>query len=315
MRRRRASSLGAWVGSVRRRGPALAFGLWCLTVGAVPFRAAEIAVPNGSFELPTTPFVSILIDAWQKTPKPDWYPEDEVYSWDQLTGIFKNPAPSNATHIANCDGDQALWLFAVPEVGLYQDLAAPALPADVVFEVGKSYHLTVGVIGGLQGMMEGVTLELALYYVDAATNRLTVAATAVTNTPAVFADKTRFTDFQVQVPMVRATDPWAGRVMGVRLLSTVRPDLQGWYWDLDNVRLASFRLPAFTEIAQSDGQIQFTLESEPGQRFALLSSTNLLLPLAQWETLGTLTNVTGRASLSVPMTNGPACFYQARLLE
>jgi hypothetical protein len=296
---------------------ALGVGLASLTTGALVLQAAAIGIPNPSFESPATDFVNTQVESWQKPPKPDWYQEDGVFLWEQLTGVFRNQEPSNPTHIDNCDGNQALWLFAVPEVGLFQDNIDPVPPHTnhLVFETGRSYQLTVGVIGGGGSMLEGVSLELSLFYRDDASNQVTVATTSVTNTLSTFSNTTHLMDFQVQVPTVKAGDAWAGRKLGVRLLSTVGFDLQGGYWDLDNVRLTSTGEPALTEVTRTNGQIQITLESEPGQRFEMLSSTNLFLPLSQWTRLGTLTNVTGRASFVESVTNAPACFYQARQLE
>ena len=51
--------------------------------------------------------------------------KDGGFLVEQLTGLFRNPIPTNPSHIDNCDGDQALWLFAVPEVGLFQELGDP----------------------------------------------------------------------------------------------------------------------------------------------------------------------------------------------
>ena len=84
-------------------------------------RAGAFNIPNYSFESPATPYVSINIDSWEKAPKPDWYPENGPFLWTQLTGIFKNTPNGSSDHIDNCEGNQALWLFAVPDVGLYQD--------------------------------------------------------------------------------------------------------------------------------------------------------------------------------------------------
>ena len=97
--------------------------VWCSA--ALGVRAGEVTVPNGSFESPSTNYVSVIIDDWVKPPKPDWYQEGGGFLWTQLTGLFRNPISPNPSHIDNMDGDQALWLFAVPEVGLVQELGAP----------------------------------------------------------------------------------------------------------------------------------------------------------------------------------------------
>ena len=56
------------------------------------------------------------------------------------------------------------------------------------------------------------------------------------------------------------------------MLSTVATNLQGGYWDLDNVRLASILEPVLLDPVCTNGQFQFTLRSEPGLRFEILSS-------------------------------------------
>lgn len=284
---------------------------------ALGLRAGEIAIPNASFESPATNYVSVLIDDWVKLPRPDWYVEEGGFLWTQLTGLFRNPVPTNPSHIDNMDGNHALWLFAVPEVGLSQELGDSASPTveDAVFEVGQSYQLTVGVIGGGGGMREGVTLELALYYRDASSNQVTVAATSITNTTALFPSLTHFIDCTVAAPTVATADAWANRPIGVRFLSTVNTNLQGGYWDLDRVRLVASGPPMLVEVELENGEVRFTLESDPGLRFDLLASADLGLPIEAWERVTTLTNVTGRATYSEPATNSVCRWYQARQLE
>jgi hypothetical protein len=285
--------------------------------GGIGVRAGEIAIPNGSFEAPSTNYVSVLIDDWVKPPKPDWYQEGGGFLWSQLTGLFRNPIPANPSYIDNMDGDQALWLFAVPEVGLFQELGDSANPsqADALFEVGQSYQMTVGVIGGGGGMLEGVTLELALYYRDAESNQVAVASTAITNAASLFTNLTHFVDFQVAVPTVAAGDAWANRPIGLRFLSTIDISLQGGYWDLDHVRLVASGQPMLADVGLSNGDVRFTLESEAGLQFDLLASADPGLPIEEWERVATLTNVAGRATYSESATNFAGRFYRARLLE
>lgn len=197
--------------------------------------AQPLHLANGSFESPVTPFVENRLDRWQKSPKPAWYDETGGFTWDQLFGVFRNPAPAQPDHIANCDGAQAIYLFAVPEVGIHQDRVG----AGSTFEPGLAYSLTAGVIGGAGGMKPGVSLEFSLYYLDPAGNRTTVAATNIVHDPTRFPDATHFVDVTLHTPTVLPTDPWAGRPIGLRFLSTVHPELAGGYWDLDNLRLAA----------------------------------------------------------------------------
>jgi len=191
-----------------------------------------INIPNASFELPETVFVSVDIDSWQKSSKPWWYDESGGYLWIQLTGVFLNVPPTDPDYIDNCDGDQGAWLWAYPEVELFQDVTN-------TFEVGQSYHLTVGIFGGgLGGMKDGVPIEIRLYCRDAESNKVTVGATTFT----YYWDPNHvkhFNDVRLDIPPVSSTEPWADKNIGVQIISTVDPvsGLAGEFWDLDNVRL------------------------------------------------------------------------------
>jgi hypothetical protein len=295
----------------------LAVGIVAFTSWTAPLQAGTIYIPNASFESPVVapvwPYAWPQIDSWQQTP-----------SWtNDESGVFTNSA--GPYYIDNCDGNQAAFLFADPQAALFQDYdstdytnSAPTHAFDATYDVGKSYTLTVAILGGTNvelPMLEGTTLELDLYYRDCASNLVTVAATTITNSTALFSNATpHFLDFQVQLPAVKATDPWAGRHIGVQLLSTVSPELEGGYWDLDNVRLVSTVQPALLDPAWTDGQFAFTLQSETGLCFEILASTNLALPLSNWTSLGTLTNLTGAIPFLDPATNSNCRFYQARQL-
>jgi|ERR1051325_8644196 hypothetical protein len=288
-------------------------------VGLAKLEAANIPIPNGSFESPSTTFVDTHIDSWQKAPKPDWYAEGGGYTWDQLTGVFMNTSLTSADHIDNCDGNQAMWMFAVPEVGVFQDYNSidwahtmPTHDFNAAFELGKSYHLTIGVIGGGGGMVPGASLEVSLYYRDAVSNMVRIAAVNITNSPAVFSNNTHLIDFRVDVPPVRPSDAWAGQKIGIHMLSTVSSNLEGGYWDLDNVRLSSVIEPMLANPVRTNGQFKFTLHGEPGLRFEILAATNLALPPASWTSLGTLTNLTGAATFSDVAANFNGRFYRAR---
>ena len=278
-------------------------------------RAAPIPVPNASFESPVTPFVSVEVDVWQKSPKPDWYQATGEATWDQLMGLFHNPAPGSPQHIENCDGAQAAWLFAVPEVALFLDHdAAPASGFDARFEVSKSYQLTVGVIGMGGSMLEDVPLEISLYYRDDAGNPVTVAATTVINDRETLGDRTRFVDFSVQTPEVKPGDAWAGRYLGVRFRSQVSFAMQGGFWDLDHVRLQAFGRPVIEAPAWSGGQFEATIVSEPGAVLDVLASAELTRPVAEWKRVTTVTNETGTVRFTDAGASDLIRFYQARLV-
>src|SRR5882762_8178369 len=115
-------------------------------------RAGTIAVPNASFELPVTGYASPNINSWQKSAKPAWYDETGGFFWTQLTGEFKNTPANSPDHIDNCDGNQAIWMFVIPEVALFQDFDStdwqnlpPSHTFNATFVLGQSYDLTVGV--------------------------------------------------------------------------------------------------------------------------------------------------------------------------
>ena len=238
----------------------------------------SVPVPNGSFEYPATTYVSTNLVSWQRTPKPDDYDDSGEFYWHYLTGVFANTAPGASDHITNCDGAQALWLWTNPEVGLYLDGTEPGGEFPVTYVPGDELTLTVGVLGGSRGMRIGASLRLELYYLNGSEQRNPVATTEVVFTLETFPSNTRFYDFQVKVPAVKPTDPWAGKRLGIKLLSTVTPEsnLASWYWDIDNVRLTIDREASFVlNIEPSDGGVRIRWFGMPGVRYQVQSSPDL----------------------------------------
>ncbi len=296
-----------------------AFPVGLLAAGSMTMSAGPITLPNASFESPATTFVDLRIDGWERTAKPADYDESGGFQWAQLTGAFKNSAPGASDHLDNCDGNQAIWMFAVPMAGLFQDYnavdwsnAVPTHAFSAQFEVGKSYTLTAGVNGGGGNMLPGAMMELRLYYRDASSNMVVLAATAITNTPQNFPTHTHLTDFQAALPVVQAGDAWAGQHIGVLVLSTVSSNLQGGYWDIDNVRLASIREPVLTGATRTNGQFQFKLQGEPGTVFEILASSSVTTGISNWTSVGIITNQSGAAEFAEPAVNRR--FYRARQL-
>lgn len=282
----------------------------------------EIPVPNYSFESPdigtNSPYAAPELEAWEETPQPSWYDPANFDGapWYYQVGTFynlpdfTNSMQTNTAFIYNCDGVQAVYFQVVPDVGILQTLDAP-------YNAGKSYTLTVGLIGGGGGMVDGSTFQLSLYYLQDSTNMVTVAETTVTNSEALFPTDTEFVDFQVQVPPVKATDPWAGQDIGIELAATPdleNPELWGGYWDADNVRLVETTPLGLANPALGGGQLQLTVQSEPGEVFQILSTTNLSLPLSAWTNLATLTNITGTLSFVDPSPSTGQRFYTAEKL-
>jgi hypothetical protein len=299
--------------------PDLLGGVWDLD----NVRLTEtIAVPNFSFESPSTPFVDTRVDSWQKAAQPGTFDPNIFGPWDTLAGLFANTAATNADHIDNCDGNQLVYLFAYPQVGLFQDFTstdwsngAPTHAFNATFKPGKSYTLTVGLTSSSQEpLAPGSTLQLSLYYRDAASNMVTVAATTVTYDESVFTNLTHLLDFQVTVPNVKASDPWAGQNIGIQFQTTVAPNLIGGVWDVDNVRLSEVVATALTAPAMTNGQFSLTLQSEPGLPLEVLATTNISQPATNWVSIASFTNVTGTFFLTDPATNLNQRFYRAHQL-
>jgi hypothetical protein len=279
------------------------------------FSSQTIPIPNGSFESPATTYASPFMDFWQKTARPAWYDETGGFLWTQLTGQFTNTPPGAFNHIDNCDGGQAAWMFVIPEVGIFQDYDYPTNHAfNATYEIGKSYELAVGIIGTGGNMQLGATFELGLYYRDAASNMAVVAATSVTNSPSVFSNNTHFIDFHANSGFVNANDPWAGQHIGVRLRSAITDtNLEGGYWDLDNVRLAWTRAPALSNPVWTDGQLSFILQSESGMTLEIQKATEPGESI--WSSVGFVTNVSGTTSFTDTNANPGQSFYRARLVR
>jgi len=283
--------------------------------------AQGIYVPNHSFESPETDFASPFMDSWEKAPEPFWYVDPTgMFPWFAVMGQFLNTTNGAPDHIDNVDGKQAAYLFAMADVAIFQDYISiggmgtePTHEFNLKYERGNAYDLTVGVLGGGGGMSNGVPFVLSFYYRDAASNRVTVASTTITNSQTLFPTNTHLTDFQVQVPAVRGDEPWAGKHVGVQFasgLTLLDSTLFGGYWNIDNVRVRAVRNPVLKDfVVNASQEFQFTLSGEPG-RYEVLSSTDVAAPLANWSSLGVFTNATGEVSITD--TNSGHRFYRAR---
>lgn len=229
----------------KRRSLATALAIATLMAAAV-LQADPIPVPNGSFESQSgagQPFgVNINVDSWQKPPNPG-YPEGNGFFWVQSAGVFVGTAPTSPNPYSNLVGSQAAYVLAMPGAGLFQDdqttdWSGSMNGLSATYQPGNSYQLTLGVFG--KGMPENAaSLQLSLYYRDGA-NRITIGSpTSIVFNSTTFNPAGPFTlaDYSVNVPVVQATDAWAGKNIGISILAATG-DGNG-YWDMDNVRLAS----------------------------------------------------------------------------
>jgi hypothetical protein len=285
--------------------------LAAMGIGMLSLRAEFLALPNASFESPSTLFVTTLVQGWEKLPKPADYDESGGFLWDQLVGQFKNTAPGAPDHLVNCDGQQAAYLFAVPQAGIsLEPRAATGPDGPVVWEVGKAYRLTVAVLGGGGNMKEGVPLSLQLYYRDAQQGRVTLASTVVSHSAVTFPDRNHLTDFVVRVPAVRPLDVWAGQPLGIRIESTVGGESQGGYWDVDHVRLERLSEPVpRLGFQMQPGGLRLNYGTEVGYRYQLEKSSDLL----DWTPVGEAAAGTGSGvELDLP-TPGEAGSFRLRV--
>jgi hypothetical protein len=186
------------------------------------------------------------------------------------------------------DGKQALYLFAIPGVGLLKDATSTDSPDSSTnptfshrFEIGSRYTLRVGVLGQGGGMRPGVPIDIDLYWRDELGKIHSVSTTRVTNSQALYPDRQQFVDAVVVTPLVQPTDPWAGHPMGIRFLSQVEDAERGGYWDLDNIRLEQelpdLEAPRMT--LRVDPTSQSWTISWPGRRgesYDLMESSDLL---------------------------------------
>ena len=273
--------------TIRQRALVTVVGLASAFQPPLAAASSPVPIPNGSFEIPSTPFVSTEVGSWQKTPRPDDYDESGGFLWDQLCGVFRNTAVTSPDHITNLDGSQALYLFAVPQVGLLMDGTGPdgAFPAS--FTIGESATLTVSVIGGGGNMREGASLRAELYYLDESGERHGAASTTIVHSAAIFPTNTRLVEFSTSVPVVLPEDPWAGRRLGIALLSGVTKEsgLEGGYWDLDHIRLHVNRGDSFSlAVTPEPEALRIAWPGENGLQYQVQTSTNLVT----WSDLGPL---------------------------
>jgi len=225
------SALASEAINMARRLTGLTVGLMTLIAWTGAVHAQTINVPNGSFESPMPPAgfpATPQVDVWLKSPQPPEIPLPGGITWEQLAGVFPNTPSSSPDHIENVTGNQAAYMFAIPGVALFQQLNA-------AFTVGNSYTLSLDILGG-GGITEGSSFLMSLYYLDGANSPVTAGATPITYTAAGFPNPTHLYEYSLTLPAVQPGDTWAGKNIGVQLLSTFGTG--AGYWDVDNVRLA-----------------------------------------------------------------------------
>jgi hypothetical protein len=235
--------------------------------------------------------------------------------------LFIN-APGTPDFISNAEGNQLAYIFADPQVGIFQDVnstdwsnGVPTHAFNRKFVPGKSYGLLAGLTSSQEEpLTNGSTIELSLYYRDASNNMVTVAATTVTYSTNSFPILTNLRTFATIVPEVKPTDAWAGKNIGIKIATTTLPQLSGGVWDVDNVRLNEFVPTTVSQPRVAGGKFGFTLHSEPGASITILGADSLTGSSGSWTNVVTITNQTGTVSFVDTNANLNEHFYTVRQL-
>lgn len=229
--------------------------VFVITLGALitgifstSLHGANIAVPNSSFESQLgagNPFdTTILVDSWEKPPKPGYFDEGMGLLWIQTAGAFLDTNPYQ-----NKVGNQAGYLLNFPQAAIYQDFTTQDWNGatnqfNEQYQVGQSYQMTLGVFG--KGLTEGVSaLTLSLYYRDLSDAIVPINSTEIIYFAANFPMVPSFNlvDYTVSIPEVQAGDAWAGKDIGIKIEVTAGTFSYA-SWDYDNLRLESVPEPA-----------------------------------------------------------------------
>jgi hypothetical protein len=287
-------------------------GAALVLLGCNAVRAQSIYVPNPYFSLPVvtdyTIDVATNMICWEASPQDNY----------GAIGVFGNFPGDGGDYILNCDGPQAAYIFEDSGLALFLDYdavdsAGSSNTFTATFVVGQSYQLQAGfVVGTEYGYMEpGSILQMSLYYRDDDGNMQTVAFTNIVNDTNVFTSDTSFLQYELSIPAVQASDPWAGRHIGIEFQpQPLSSQDQGGFWDIGNVQL--WNIPCLLNPTLSNGQFGATLLSQPGQIFQILATTNFALPRSNWSSVVTVTNNSGTASFVDPTPSPQQRFYQAR---
>ena len=291
-----ARTVGGWKG--------WAWAMATMACGVV--RGESIPVPNGSFEEPPVAFVGLDLGPWKRTEKPGWYDEGGGMYWNQLVGVFQNTAPGKPDHIGNLDGRQAAWLFALPGVGVWQEIGPEASASPVRYELGHAYQLVVDVLGNGGGMKEGVPLVLGFCHGNADGSRGWVATRTVVSSALLFPTRTHLTTFRVTTPVVLSGDAWAGKPVAIMAESAVGFEEQGGYWDLDHFRVNHVPSPELAIRLLGTG-LRLAWRTESGWRYHAWRSSDL----REWRPLGGVVEGDGAvAELPVEGDADGAWFYR-----
>jgi hypothetical protein len=188
----------------------------------------SIPVGNHSFESPVTQYVTPIVSDWDEV---DTDPQS------QDTGAFLN-VPDQPSYVVNADANQVAYLVAELGNAFQQQLSQ-------VYQVGKSYQLTMGVGISFYAPPQNPNdpLELAFYYFnDESQQNKDIARLFV---PFERRSSTYLDDFTVNLPTVQSGYGWAGKNIGIAIRGM---GTAGGTWVIDNVRVEEYpSIPNFTD--------------------------------------------------------------------
>ena len=105
---------------------------------------------------------------------------------------------------------------------------------------------------------------------------------------------------------------WAGQHIGIQFLPIFPDDVEGGFWDVGNVQLSEVLTPTLVNPSFINGQFGATLQSDPGLVFQILATTNLCIPLSNWTSVVTVTNISGTTPFIDPSPSYNQRFYQVQ---
>lgn len=235
--------------------------LFALSVQSVSVLAADIPVPNGSFEdVNTLPVGGVWPEADVDPLNADFWLEpgpvsDDLNAFPPAlippgfappngatldTGVFFNSPMSPDSFLTNADGNQLAYLFAKddlqPPIGFIQHLTE-------VYELSFEYTLTVAAgksffLPPIGGDVGDPTMALRLLYEDDLQQAHIVAQVEVA---ASAVQSTLLTDFSAMTSLIDLTDPWQARPI---IIEIAPADGSSGSWVFDNVRLSAVPEPA-----------------------------------------------------------------------
>lgn len=245
-----------------------ALGFAALAGWGTAAQAVVVNIPNGDFSAPNASASYFFSEPYNGTA---WLNAGTRAAWHSnsnpaspTAGVFYNsptitipnpgtPPPDfidipNPFFITNMASTQCAFLYPVPGAEMHQELPSTYL-------VGKSYKLQFGLIASdntipvVGAVQPGAPIELLLYYLDNSNNKVPVRSRIETNTGTDIVNQTFMDMFELDVPVVQAEDPWAGKAIGIQMIIPnyaidLSPGATVGVYDIGNLSLEQVPEPA-----------------------------------------------------------------------